>query len=76
MKERGILIKDDKKKAMIRAIKKYFAEERKEELGDLAALLILDFFMDKLGPEIYNQGLQDAHAYMSEKLEDLYGLSK
>jgi uncharacterized protein (DUF2164 family) len=74
MAEKRIAIDDDRKKALISEIKKYFMEEREEDLGDLAALMILDFFLEKLGPYIYNQGLEDAQAYMSEKLEDMYGL--
>ncbi|MBK5252569.1 MAG: DUF2164 domain-containing protein [Peptostreptococcaceae bacterium] len=74
MKESRIVLKDDKKKNMIGDIKKFFLEERDEDLGDLGALLILDFFIEKLGPDIYNQGLDDAHLYLIEKLEDMYGL--
>lgn len=74
MKEKRIAIKDDRKKAMISSIKKYFMEERDEDLGDLGAQLILDFFIEKMGAEFYNQGLEDAHLFMSEKLEDMYGL--
>ncbi|HKL10454.1 MAG TPA: DUF2164 domain-containing protein [Clostridia bacterium] len=74
MTEKRIAIKDDRKKAMISLIKKYFNEEREEDLGDLGAQLILDFFIEKIAPDIYNQGLEDAHLYISEKLEDMYGL--
>lgn len=74
MKESRIVFKEDRKKAMIREIKKYFSEERDEDCGDLGAQLILDFIIEKIGPDIYNQGLDDAHIYLSEKLEDMYGL--
>ncbi len=74
MKQKRIILKEDRKKDMIDKIKKHFMEERDEDLGDLAAQMILEFFVEKLGPDIYNQGLDDAHLYMSEKLEDLYGL--
>lgn len=61
---------------MVSEIKAYFLEEREEDLGDLAAGLILDFFMDKLAPEIYNQAVYDSHRYMLERAEDLLGLQK
>jgi len=61
---------------MILAIKTYFQTEREEELGDLAAGFILDFFMEKLGPEFYNQGILDSYRYMNEKIEDLLGIQK
>lgn len=63
-----------RKEDMINRIKSYFSKERDEDLGDLAAELILDFFIKDLSIEVYNQGLEDAHAYMQDKLEDLFSL--
>lgn len=71
-----IKISKEKKEEMILLIKSYFATERDENLGDLAASLILDFFIEKLGPQFYNQGVLDAHAYMSDKIEELYEIQK
>ncbi|OPX83660.1 MAG: hypothetical protein A4E53_04495 [Pelotomaculum sp. PtaB.Bin104] len=61
---------------MILAIKAYFLNERDEDLGDLAAGLILDFFVEKLAPEFYNQGVYDAYKYMTNKIEDLLEIQK
>ena len=38
----------------------YFAEERDEEIGDLAAKLLYDFVAKELGPLFYNRGLYAA----------------
>jgi uncharacterized protein (DUF2164 family) len=63
---------DDERRAVaIAEIKQYFLEERDEDLGDLAARLILDFFLDRVGPLVYNQGLDDAQAWFQRRLEDL-----
>ena len=61
---------------MIYEIKKYFLEERDEDLGDLASDIVLDFFMEKLAPEIYNQGIQDAYGFMKDRMEDVLELEK
>lgn len=66
----------DKRTALISDIKSYFLSEREEEIGDLAAGLLLDFFVEKLGPELYNQGVADSYRYMTEKVEDLLGIQK
>lgn len=66
----------ENKDIMIEEIKKYFLNERDEDLGDLASSLILDFFLEKLGPEIYNQGIQDAKRYMEERVMDMLELEK
>ena len=71
-----IELSKDKKDHMIAAIKEYFLNEREEDLGDLAAALILDFFIEKLAPEIYNQGVQDSYIYMTEKVQDLFEIQK
>ncbi|WP_409193629.1 DUF2164 family protein [Clostridium perfringens] len=57
-------------------MKTYFYEERDEELGDLASNMILDFFMDKLAVEFYNQGIEDSYKYIIDRAEDLLGIQK
>ena len=66
----------EKRAEMIESIKNYFDNEREEELGDLASGLILDFFMEELADEFYNQGIWDSHVYMNDRVEDLLGIQK
>jgi uncharacterized protein (DUF2164 family) len=66
----------ERKKELLKEIKAFFYEERDEEIGDLAATLFLEFIMEKAAPIIYNQAISDAYRFMSDKLEDLYGLEK
>lgn len=69
-----IKLSKEKKKEMTSAIKDYFLNERDEELGDLASSLILDFIIDELAPEFYNQGVYDSYKYISDRNEDLLAL--
>ena len=55
------IAKEDRADAIVR-IQGYFREERGEELGDLAAGMLLDLFVAELGPLLYNQGVRDARA--------------
>ena len=64
------------KEEMISAIQEYFINERDEEIGNLSADLLLQFMIQQVGPVIYNQAIRDAHALVSKKIEDLYGLEK
>ena len=66
----------EKREALKNEIKTYCYEERDEELGDLASNMILDFFMDKLAVEFYNQGIEDSYKYIIDKAEDLLGIQK
>ncbi|OPJ62879.1 DUF2164 domain-containing protein [Clostridium oryzae] len=71
-----IVITDEKKKEMISSIKEYFLDDRDEEIGDLAAGMILNFIIDELAPEFYNQGVFDSYKYMNERIEDLLSIQK
>jgi len=66
----------EKKDKLIAEIRYYFSKEMDMDLGDLAAILILDFFIEKLGKEFYNQGVEDSYKYMTNSIEDLLGIQK
>jgi uncharacterized protein (DUF2164 family) len=72
----NINITKEKKDEMVSAIKSYFFKEREEEIGDLAAGLILEFITEKLAPEFYNQGVYDSYKYMNDMIEDLLSIQK
>ncbi len=73
-KKEKITLDEQKKRDMIFAIKRYFSNERDEELGDLAANLILNFIKEELASEFYNQGVYDAYKYINDKSEDLLAI--
>lgn len=68
------LAKEEKLKA-IQDIREYFASERNEDIGDLAAEIILDFITEKIGPYYYNQAIIDAKKYINDRAEDLFELT-
>ncbi|HWQ67253.1 MAG TPA: DUF2164 domain-containing protein [Methanospirillum sp.] len=74
--EISIELTKERREIMISEIKTYFSKEREEIIGDLAAGLILDFIMEKLAPEFYNQGVYDSHKYMEEANEELLSILK
>ncbi|WLD94238.1 DUF2164 domain-containing protein [Alkalihalobacillus sp. AL-G] len=56
---------------LVRSIQAYFLDERGEEIGDLAAGLLLDFFIKEMGPYVYNQGVRDAKDVLQQKVMNL-----
>jgi uncharacterized protein (DUF2164 family) len=74
--ENLITLTRERRNELIPEIKTYFLKERDEEIGDLAAGLLLDFIMERLAPEFYNQGVLDAHRYMKDAAEDLLSIQK
>ena len=71
-----IKLTNEKREEMISAIKTYFFNEREEEIGDLAASLILNFIIEELAPEFYNQGVYDSYKYMNDRIDDLLSIQK
>lgn len=59
----------EEKTALLKEIQYYFAEEKEEEIGIIAAENLLDFFIDHLGRKIYNKALDDARIWFGKRLE-------
>ena len=75
-KENPLQLHKERRTEMITGIRDYFSRERGEEIGDLAAGLMLDFIVEQLGPEFYNQGVEDAYRYMKDATEDLLSIRR
>ncbi len=71
-----IKLPQEKKDEMVALIKNYFLRERGEEIGNLAALLMLDFIIEELAPDFYNQGVLDSYRCMQDMVEDLLAIQK
>lgn len=49
----------------------YLTDELDAEISYFQAKRIVDFFIHKLGPTVYNQAVQDAHQFVQRQLMDL-----
>lgn len=75
MKPKFSLTKEQKDE-MIAHIQAYYEKEQGEHIGNMKAMLILDFFIHKIAPTFYNIGVEDAHAYMTMKIDDMFEIQK
>ncbi len=57
----------------IASLRRYFEENLPEPIGDLPAGLLLNFFLEEIGPTIYNQAISDAQTRMQQRVLDLSG---
>jgi len=57
----------------IASLQKYFEENMPEPVGELAAGLLVSFFLEEIGPVIYNRAIADAQERMQMWLGDLSG---
>lgn len=55
------------------SIQQYFERNMPEPIGDLAAGLLLSFFVEEIGPFIYNQAIRDAQTRLQQRVADLDG---
>jgi uncharacterized protein (DUF2164 family) len=75
-KNNAIKLTREKKDEMVSQIKNHFLKERDEEIGNLAAGLMLEFITEELAPEFYNLGVQDSYRCMQDMIEDLLAIQK
>lgn len=57
----------------IASIQRYFKENFPEPIGELPAGLLLNFFLEEVGPAIYNRAIADAQARLQQRVTDLDG---
>lgn len=68
-----ITLGPEQKKQAIASIRRYFTENWEEDVGDLKAGLLLDYFLKEIGPVAYNRAIADAQVYLRDRVADLEG---
>lgn len=68
-----VRIDETRREALVNRLREFFLEEFDEELSPFRGEQVLDFFLETLGPQVYNQAVQDARGFMQRKLDDLDG---
>jgi uncharacterized protein (DUF2164 family) len=68
-----IEIPKEARAAAIASMQRYFEENMTEPIGDLPAGLLLNFFVEEIGPVLYNQAIHDAQARIQQRAADLDG---
>lgn len=64
-------LQDEATEKAIGSIRRYFAEALEQELGELPARLLLEYFLQEVGPSIYNAAIADAQVYLRDRVADL-----
>ena len=67
----AIELSKEAKKEAIASIERFFADEREERIGNIAAGALLNFFLEEIGPSVYNRGVADAQERMQMRLSEL-----
>jgi uncharacterized protein (DUF2164 family) len=56
---------------LITSIERYFAENMDEKIGNVAAGALLGFFLEELGPLVYNKAVAQAQERLRARVDEL-----
>lgn len=60
-------------KEAVASLQHYFREELDQDLSEMRAKFLLEYFLKEIAPLAYNQGVKDAEQFFRAKIEDLSG---
>lgn len=58
-------------KQLITSIERYFQENMEEKIGNVTAASLLNYFIEELGPIIYNKGVADAQERLQARVMEI-----
>lgn len=67
----SIQLDEARREQLLRRLQGFYLKEFDEELSRFRAQQILDFHLEALGPQVYNQAVQDARKFIQDRLDDL-----
>ena len=70
----AVTVTEEVRKRAIGSIQRYFDEDLDQEIGELKAGMVLDFFLAELAPIAYNAAINDAQVYLRDRVADLEGV--
>jgi len=67
----AIELPKDLRQEAIASIERYFAENMEERIGNIAAGALLGFFLEEIGPTIYNKAVLDVQERLQLRLSEI-----
>lgn len=67
----SIEISKEARAQAVQSIERYFKENMEEPIGNIAAGALLGFFVEEIGPLIYNQAVAKAQERLQERILEL-----
>ena len=58
----SIELSKESRNAAVLSIERYFEENMEERIGNIQAAALLHFFLEEIGPSVYNKAVADAGA--------------
>jgi uncharacterized protein (DUF2164 family) len=67
----SIELSKDTRQEAIKSIERYFKENMEERIGNIAAAALLNFFLEEIGPSVYNQAVLDVQERLQQRVSEL-----
>ena len=66
-----IEITNENRQALIASIQRYFQANMEEQIGNITAGALLSFFMEELGPLVYNKAVADVQGRLQTRVMEI-----
>ena len=66
-----IEIPKEARKEVISSIERYFQENMEEKIGNIAASALLGFFLEEIGPLVYNKAVADVQERLQARISEI-----
>ena len=67
----AIEIPKEARKQAVSSIERYFQDHMEEKIGNIAASALLNYFIEEVGPLIYNQAVADVQERLQVRVAEL-----
>jgi len=67
----AIEISKEARKEAVASIERYFSENMEERIGNIAAAALLGFFLEEIGPLVYNQAVTEVQERLQARVSEL-----
>ncbi|HSC79396.1 MAG TPA: DUF2164 domain-containing protein [Chitinolyticbacter sp.] len=67
----AITLSKEERSEALASIERYFRDNMEAPIGNIAASGLLGFFLEEIGPAIYNRAVADAQERLAQRVADL-----
>ena len=67
----GVEIPKQARADAVASIERYFQDQLEQRIGNIAASALLGFFLEEVGPLVYNQAVADVQERLLQRVEEL-----
>lgn len=66
-----ITLSKEARSEAVKSIERYFDEHMEERIGNIAAGALLNYFLEEIGPAVYNQAVADVQERLQARVSEL-----